>query len=203
MFLSFCFVLFVILKSLSLRIVRADQHCPQPTFIFTCQRMSIRNQKAKQRRLWTVSSGVEVTSSCLCVGQAFLKGKELCCHTNPLSGQPCRARVGAAAFWGCTLRTRHGWGLEKLEGQTPGLWAWAVSGAAHCLWAWSKSLSCSETPSLFICLVTSSVLASGETRWGKPPARNRVLQNVASWLLILTPSLRNSVGFSSFIHSWM
>lgn len=31
MFLGFCFVLFVILKSLSLRIVRADQHCPQPS----------------------------------------------------------------------------------------------------------------------------------------------------------------------------
>lgn len=31
-----------------------------------------------------MSSGVEVTSSCLCVGQAFSQGKELCCHTDPL-----------------------------------------------------------------------------------------------------------------------
>lgn len=111
-----------------------------------------------------MSSGVEVTSSCLCVGQTFSQGKELCCHTNPLSGQALGTHAGGVALRGCTLRKRQGWGLEKLEGQTPGSWAWAVSRAAPCLWARNKSLSSSVTPSLFICPVTSSVLVIGETR---------------------------------------
>lgn len=148
MFWSFCFVLFVILKSLfaenRLRIVRADQHCPQPAFISTCQRVSIRNQKAKQRRLWTVSLGVEVTSSCLCVGQAFSQGKELFCHTNSVG-----PHLKAEAWLGVG---------EIARALGPG-----VSTDAHHLWGSSKSLSTPETPSLFY--LPGGFLRAGQ--WGE------------------------------------
>lgn len=61
-----------------------------------------------------MSSGVEVTSSCLCVGQAFSQGKGLCCHTNPLSVQAPRARAGAAAFGAAPAGRRVGGG-ERWE----------------------------------------------------------------------------------------
>ena len=63
-----------------------------------------------------MSLGVEVTSSCLCVGQAFSQGRELWCHTNPLSGWAYRARAGAAGLWGCTCKGRRGWGAGEFGG---------------------------------------------------------------------------------------
>lgn len=51
--------------------------------------MSIKNQKAKQKRLWILSSGVEVTSSCLCIGQPFLLAKELHCLLQKHAGLLC------------------------------------------------------------------------------------------------------------------
>lgn len=66
------------------------------------------NQESKSQTEEALNGviGVEVTSSCLCVGQAFSQGKELCCHTNPLSGQACRAHAGAATFWGLHLKDK-------------------------------------------------------------------------------------------------
>ena len=148
--------------------------------------MSIRSQKAKQRRLWTVSLGVEVTSSCLCVGQAFSQGRELWCHTNPLSGWAYRARAGAAGLWGCTCKGRRGCGAgEFWGGQMPAL---GLSSCQHHLLTASgvlnKSLPYAEAQSLFICLVTSSALASGKNRWRKQPARSWVLQNVLTRIIL-------------------
>ena len=69
-----------------------------------------------------MSLGVEVTSSCLCVGQAFSQGRELWCHTNPLSGWAYRARAGAAGLWGCTCTGWRGWGAGEFGGgQMPAL----------------------------------------------------------------------------------
>lgn len=53
--------LFIILQKSFTRIVRADQHCPPSSiYLRLAVNVSIRNQKAKQRRLWIVSRGSEL-----------------------------------------------------------------------------------------------------------------------------------------------
>lgn len=66
-----------------------------------------------------MSSGVEVTSSCLCVGQAFSQGKELCCHTNPLCVWAPRAVRGLRDL-GLHLQGGEPGGGESWEAKRPG-----------------------------------------------------------------------------------
>lgn len=163
MFLSFCFVLFVILKSLSRRIVRADQHL-SPACIYLHLPANV-NQESKSQTEEALNGviGGQSDFQLSVRGPGLLAGPGIVLSHKPTVRTGLQSLCGGCSFVGCTLRKRQGSGLEKLEDQTPGPWAWAVSRAAPCLWAWSKSLSCSETPLLFICPMTSSVLASGET----------------------------------------
>lgn len=164
MFLIFCFVLFVILKSLSLRIVRADQHLSSACIYLHLPENV--NQESKSQTEEALNGVIRGRSDFqLSVhGPDLLSGQGIVLSHKPTVWTGSRNPCGGCGFSGLHLRKRQGWGLEKLEGQTPGPWAWAVSRAAPCLWAQNKSLSSSATPSLFICPVTSSVLAIGETR---------------------------------------
>ena len=83
-----------------------------------------------------MSLGVEVTSSCLCVGQAFSQGRELWCHINPLSGWAYRAHAGGCGSLGLHLRGEVWLGDWGILGRPD-----ACSGPeqlpaplAHCLW---------------------------------------------------------------------
>lgn len=68
--------LFIILKKSFTRIVRADQHCPPSSiYLRLAVNVSIRNQKAKQRRLWIVSRGSELLPAVCAWDRLSRRGK--------------------------------------------------------------------------------------------------------------------------------
>lgn len=79
MFWGFYFVLFVILKSLSLRIVRADQHCLQPS-IYLPSPANV-NQKSKSQTEEALNGvmGGRSDFQLSVRGPGLFAGEELCC----------------------------------------------------------------------------------------------------------------------------
>lgn len=146
MFWRFCYVLFVILKSLSLRIVRADQHCPQPS-IYLLLPANV-NQKSKSQTEEALNSVIGGRSDFqLSVrGSGLLAGQEIVLSHKPTvcigSQSPCGGHKllrlhlqaqGMAGGWG-TLEVQTLW---LSSGQFPKLFT-ASAG-------WSASRTCTET----------------------------------------------------------
>lgn len=174
MFWGFCFVLFVILKSLSLRIVRAGQHCPQPR-IYLHSPANV-NQESKSQTEEALNGVIRGRSDFqLSVrGPGLLAGQRIVLSHKPTVWIGSQSPCGGCGFLGLHLQGEAWLGAGgSPAARRPAL---GLGGFQRCLLtasgALSKSLSCAETQSLFICLVTSSALAGGENRWRKPPARN-------------------------------
>lgn len=110
MFWGFYFVLFVILKSLSLRIVRADQHCLQPS-IYLPSPANV-NQKSKSQTEEALNGVIGGRSyfQLSVRGPGLLAGEELCCHTHT----HCLYRLPEPMQGAAPARTRREWGLGNL-----------------------------------------------------------------------------------------
>lgn len=156
MFLGFCFVLFVILKSLSLRIVRADQHCPQPGIYLHLPANVNQESKSQTEEALNGVIGGRSYFQLFVRGPGLLAGQGIVLSHKPTVCLGSQSLCGGCEFLGLHLwgGVVGGWGI--LEGQTPWLWVPAVSKAAHRLWGLEQIIFLLR-PNLFLCT------------WGLPP----------------------------------
>lgn len=156
MFLGFCFVLFVILKSLSLRIVRADQHCPQPgIYLHSPANVNQESKSQTEEALNGVIGGRSYFQLSV-RGPGLLSGQGIVLSHKPAVCAGSQSPCGGWDFLGLHLQggVAGGWGI--LEGPAPWLWVPAVSKAAHCLCG-LEPISVLLRPNLFL------------SAWGLPP----------------------------------
>lgn len=135
MFLGFCFVLFVILKSLSLRIVRADQHCPQPGIYLSSPANVNQESKSQTEEALNGVIGGRSDFQLSMRGPGLLAGQGIVLSHKPTVCIGSQSPCGGCNFLGLHLQGQGmtgGWGVSG--GQMPGLWDQAVSKAACCLW---------------------------------------------------------------------
>lgn len=117
----FCF-LFVILKSPFLRIVRADQHCPQPSIYLHSPANVNQESKSQTEEALNGVIGGRSDFQLSVRGPGLLAGQGIVLSHKPAVCMGSQSRVGAARSGAAPARRRaRGWGI--LGGQT--LWLWA------------------------------------------------------------------------------
>lgn len=117
----FCF-LFVILKSPFLRIVRADQHCPQPSIYLHSPANVNQESKSQTEEALNGVIGGRSDFQLSVRGPGLLAGQGIVLSHKPAVCMGSQSRAGAARSGAAPAR-RRAWGWGILGGQT--LWLWA------------------------------------------------------------------------------
>lgn len=134
MFLGFCFVLFVILKSLSLRIVRVDQHCPQPSIYLHLPVNVNQESKSQTEKALNGVIGGRRDFQLSVPGPGLLAGQEIVLSQKPTVCIGSQSLCGGCDSLELHLQRGIAGAGESQEAKHHGLWGWAVSKAAPCLW---------------------------------------------------------------------